>query len=261
MAPKIALGALVRRVSGRVLPLRPSWSVDGVGLQNRQSSRSTLDGLIPPEITNDAFSETIVEIASRAGVREILEIGSSSGSGSTESWVQGALLNCELPRLHCIEVSIPRFVALSERWREHGFVNCYNVSSVPLELFPSPAEVTQFYYEAQSDLSHYQLELVLHWLQQDIDYLRTHGLSGNGIRHIKELHDLNTFDAVLIDGSEFTGSAELDEVYGARFILMDDTRTFKNWNNFERLRKDTEYRLHSESSRTRHGYAVFERIH
>ena len=71
---------------------------------------------------------------------------------------------------------------------------------------------------------------------------------------------LARFDAVLIDGSEFAGYAELDEVYGARFLLLDDTETFKNWENSRRLQADPEYRLIHADSETRNGSAVFERV-
>ena len=65
---------------------------------------------------------------------------------------------------------------------------------------------------------------------------------------------------MLIDGSEFAGPAELDDVYGARFLLLDDTETFKNWENSRRLRADPEYRLVYADSETRNGFAVFERV-
>jgi len=223
-------------------------------------SGSELDHLIPPEITGDAFSEAIEEVAATVGVREVIEIGSSAGDGSTESWVRGALRNPVRPRLHCVEVSVERYGALAERWREQSFVCCYNVSSVPLEQFPSAEDVTRFYREVPSRLREYELEVVLGWRQQDIDYLLEHDLSTAGIREIKEQCQIDVFDAALIDGSEFTGRAELDEVYGARFLLLDDTQTFKNWDNLRRLEADPTYRLIRGDPAIRNGFAVFERV-
>jgi hypothetical protein len=219
---------------------------------------SELDRLIAPEIKGDRFYRAIADVAATPGVREILEIGSSSGAGSTEAWVLGALRNPERPRLHCIEVSEPRHAALAERWREHPFVHCYRVSSVPAESFPSEEEVARFQREERSKLRRVPLETVLGWLRQDLEYLREHGLSGHGIREIKAAHGIETFDAVLIDGSEFAGRAELDEVYGTRFLLLDDTRTFKNWDNARRLERDPAYRL-VRKGRRRNGFAIFER--
>jgi hypothetical protein len=220
-----------------------------------------LDELIPPEIAGDAFATVIEEIGATAGVREILEIGSSTGEGSTAAWVRGALRNPEeRPRLHCLEVSAERYAALVERWREYEFVHCYHLSSVPLERFPSPAEVERFFRDMPERLNQYDLETVLGWLQQDIDYVRDHELSSAGIAQVKAQHDIAVFDAVLIDGSEFSGRAELDEVYGARFLLLDDTETFKNFENSRRLEADAAYRLVRADPTTRNGFAVYERV-
>jgi hypothetical protein len=250
-----------RRRVGRALnhALRRRRQNERARLRSRATAGSQLDSLIPPEIKDDPFAQMIEGVAASTGVREILEIGSSAGDGSTEAWVRGALRNPVLPRLHCIEVSIERHAALVERWRGERFVHCYNVSSVPLEQFPSVDDVKRFYREVPSRLTNFGLETVLGWLRQDIDYLTAHGLSSPGIGQIKEKLGIDNFDAVLIDGSEFTGSAELDEVYGARFILLDDTETFKNWENMRRLETDPRYRLVERDPSTRNGFAVFER--
>jgi hypothetical protein len=248
--PRVMLPPLVARVAAR-LRLSPA-PVSPTG--------SDLDRVIPPEITGDHFYRAIVEVASTPGVREILEIGSSSGAGSTEAWVSGALQNPELPRLHCIEVSSARYAALVERWAQHEFVHCYHVSSVPLECFPSAGEVEDFYRSTRSKLRRTPLETVLDWLRQDVEYVRAQGLSQHGIREIRERQGIEFFDAVLIDGSEFTGRAELSEVYGARFLLLDDTQTYKNFENARQLEADPHYRLVRADRRTRNGFAVFERV-
>jgi hypothetical protein len=219
-----------------------------------------LADLIPGEIAGDSFSEVIEEVASKEGVREILEIGSSAGEGSTAAWVRGALHNPVRPRLHCMEVSHERYAALVERWGALGFVHCHHASSIPMERFPSAGEVEQFYREAPSRLRNFDLSTVLGWLEQDLDYLRERGLSSPGIAEIKDRYSIENFDAVLIDGSEFAGRAELDEVYGARFLLLDDTETFKNWENSRRLQADSNYRVICADAETRNGYAVFERV-
>ena len=219
-----------------------------------------LNRLIPPEIGADAFSEIIEDVASTPGVREILEIGSSAGDGSTAAWVRGALRNPLRPRLHCIEVSTERHAALVERWADNDFVHCHHVSSVPVERLASAEEVEQFHRDVPSRLRDFELATVLGWLQQDVDYVRDHGVSSPGIAQIRDRYGIETFDAVLIDGSEFAGRAELEEVYGARFLLLDDTETFKNWENARRLQADPQYRLIRADPDIRNGFAVFERV-
>jgi hypothetical protein len=221
---------------------------------------SGLDRLIAPEIRGDRFWRAIAKVAATPGVRRMLEIGASSGEGSTEAFVAGALKNPDgPPALHSIEVSRTRYAALVERWKAYPFVHCHNVSSVPLECFPSEEEVARFHREVRSKLRKNRLEKVLGWLRQDLDYVREHGLSRHGIRDIKAARGIATFDAVLIDGSEFTGRAELEAVYGARFLLLDDTRSYKNWDNERRLLDDPAYMLVTKSRWLRNGFAVFER--
>lgn len=219
---------------------------------------TSLDRLIPPEIRNDSFYAAIVRVAATPGVRHMLEIGSSAGDGSTEAFIEGALKNPSQPTLHCIEISDVRYEALRRRHASREFVRCYHVSSVPLKKVASATEVTEFYHSVRSVLNDYPLKTVLGWLGQDVEYMKKHGLgSRNGIRDVKNANGLETFDAVLIDGSEFTGSAELDEVYGASYVLLDDIRAFKNHGNFTRLSADPAYKLMESSEQVRNGYAVF----
>lgn len=218
---------------------------------------TSLDRLIPPEIRNDGLYSAIVHVASTPGVRHMLEIGASGGDGSTEAFIEGALRNPSQPTLHSIEISDVRYQALRRRHASHSFVRCYHASSVPVESVASVREVTDFYNSVPSALNDYPLKTVLGWREQDVRYIQEHGLDANGIRDIKSANGLDAFNAVLIDGSEFTGRAELDEVYGAAYILLDDVRAFKNYANFVRLSADPAYVLLEASENLRNGYAVF----
>ncbi len=160
-----------------------------------------------------------------------------------------------------MEVSEGRFTALAERWRAYEFVRCHNVSSVPLEAFPTEGDVVAWQRRHfWSKFGRKKKETVLGWLRQDVAYLATHRMSTHGIRAVKQAAGVDRFDAVLIDGSEFTGIAELAEVYGARFLLLDDTESYKNWDNYRRLKRDRAYRLVDRGKWTRNGFAVFERV-
>lgn len=222
--------------------------------------RSELDYVIPPEIKDDDLYAELTRIAATPGVRHILEIGASSGAGSTEALVAGAMQNPEAPTIHCLEVSRVRYASLAKRYAKVRFAKCYNFSSVPIKRFPLPTEVAEFHAAGHTNLSRVPLAEVMRWLDQDRQYLLNSIMPTDGIQRVKEQNAIETFDAVLIDGSEFTGRAELDEVYGARFLALDDTRSFKNYDNFKRLSGDPRYRLIRESSSLRNGFAVFERV-
>lgn len=71
--------------------------------------------IIPPEVLDDNFYHSLVHCASRSDVKTILEIGSSSGEGSTDAFVK-AIRNrsdSNSVKLFCMEVSQARFEKLA----------------------------------------------------------------------------------------------------------------------------------------------------
>jgi hypothetical protein len=221
---------------------------------------SDLDRIIPPEIKDDAFHSAIYRLVQSEPVQTILEIGSSSGEGSTDAFVKGIEANPHKPTLFCMELSHPRFQALQELYKDNPSVVCYNVSSVPLESFPTEKEVLQFMKTVKTSLRGFTEKEVIGWLRQDIEYVKAADVPQRGIELIKSAHNIENFDVVLIDGSEFTGQPELELTYGAKFILLDDIRAFKNYNNFMRLKNDPAYELIEEDQNLRNGYAIFRKV-
>ena len=220
---------------------------------------SELNQIIAPEIKNDTFYQAIYKLARTENISSILEIGSSSGEGSTEAFVLGLLENPAHPTLFCMEVSQPRFAALKKRYQDVPSVQCYNVSSVPVDSFPPESEVSSFYAKTPTNLNLYDLNRVLGWLKQDIEYVLSAGVPQNGIEIIKKDNQIQDFGIVLIDGSEFTGMAEFKQIYGAKFILLDDINAFKNYANYHQLLQDPNYELIEKDLVLRNGFAIFKR--
>lgn len=223
-------------------------------------SASSLDRLIPSEIKDDAFYASIRRIVSKEPLCTILEIGSSGGDGSTEAFVLGMDESVYHPRLYCIELSKVRFAALQERYKNNPKVVCCNVSSVPESSFPSENEVLTFMRTRKdTSLRGFTEQEVSHWLRQDLDYVRSAHVESHGIEWIKSTYGIDHFDMVLIDGSEFTGHAEFALTYGAKWILLDDIRAFKNYDNYLMLMSDQSYELIEQNHYLRNGYAIFKR--
>jgi glycosyltransferase involved in cell wall biosynthesis/Flp pilus assembly protein TadD len=218
---------------------------------------SGLERLIPPEIKNDAFYKDIERLSSQEGVSNILEIGSSSGQGSTSAFAAGVKASGNKASVYCMEISEARHRELERRYADNDNVICYQASSVARNRFPSEQQVIDFYRSTPTALNQYPLEQVLGWLRKDKAYLGQSKVQENGIASIKATHGIENFDLVLIDGSEFTGSAELDDVYGAKVIMLDDVNSYKNYDNYHRLKKDPNYRLEKENWQLRNGYAIF----
>jgi glycosyltransferase involved in cell wall biosynthesis len=225
----------------------------------RELDQSELNRVIAPEIKDDALYALIKRLAATEKLNAVLEIGSSAGGGSTEAFVAGLSENPGHPKLFCIEVSKPRFEQLQQTYANYPFVFCYNRSSVSLDEFPSAETVTKFYREAPSGLVKFPLEQVLDWLRQDMQYVREAGVKAGAIEAIMTEHGIETFDMVLIDGSEFTGEVEYSKIRGARIVLLDDTNTFKCWNVRQEMLADPMYDLIADDQALRNGYSAFRR--
>ena len=218
---------------------------------------SPLDRIIPAEIRDDELYRLLGKLTAAEPMQTVLEIGSSSGEGSTAALVTGLKRNPGRPMLFCLEASRTRFEQLAHRYENEPFVRCLNASSVTLDRFPSEEEVACFLRTTPTILSTCEIETVLGWLREDVRYLAENGIRQGGIRTIRETYCIDTFDLVLIDGSEFTGTPELDEVIGARWIVLDDINAYKNYSNYHRLAAHPDYRLATENWQLRNGYAVF----
>jgi hypothetical protein len=216
-------------------------------------------GIIPPEIKHDEFYNLILSIVKQNEIQTILEIGASSGDGSTEAFVLGK--QGKPTKLFSIEVCKERYDVLKQRYADDPYFFPYNVSSVPLSVFPEKQEIAHFMQTCPtSTLAHWPIPTVMEWYDKDVQYIQDHPtMVQSGIDQIKKDHGIHRFDLVLIDGSEFTGKPELDAVYGAKFILLDDINAYKNWTNHRRLCHDPMYRLLVENNYLRNGFSIFVR--
>lgn len=217
--------------------------------------------IIPAEVLNDDFYNELILLASRQDIKTFLEIGSSSGGGSTQALVDGIKINPNRNdvRLFCMELSRPRFIRLSEAYVSENFVKTYNLSSVSTREFPNTVEVEFFYNNVITNINKATLPTVLEWREQDITYIKDNALDANGIQFIMQANGIDKFDFVLIDGSEFTGERELMHVLGAKIIALDDINAFKCYSAFSILSSHFAYNLISKNMELRNGFAIFER--
>ena len=213
--------------------------------------------IIPPEIKNDEFYHYIINlISSSTDIKTILEIGASAGDGSTEAFQLGKM-NKDI-KLFSIEVCTERFNVLKNRYLYDNNFFPYNVSSVSISDFSTKETVCSFYNCTKTVLNDYPLDLILSWHDKDTEYVVKNNIEQAGINKIKIDHNIDTFDCVLIDGSEFTGINELEQIHGAKYILLDDIRGFKNYDNHHKLKNDDKYMCIKENYVVRNGFSVFK---
>ena len=219
----------------------------------------SLSSLIPPEIKNDNFYEAILRtLTTRTDTKTIIEIGSSSGEGSTKALLEGS--SSYGAHLFCLEISQERINKLLMEHEGVERLKAYRYSSVPIDQFMTKDQVADFYNTVKTSLNQYPLDMVIQWHDQDVNYIRDNSLEQNGISKIKADHGIDIFDVAFIDGSCFTAEAELKQVYGSSVIMLDDTNDIKNYRNLQALLKDDSYKLLQQDNSIRNGFAIFERI-
>lgn len=205
---------------------------------------------------DDVLGITIRKLVKQYKPKTVIEIGSSDGSGSTSIFADSIDDDC---RMFCIEAVKSRFDELLKRTAVYDNVHCYSVSSVGIDGVVDKDYIRQFVREHPNfNVSkHYPIKLVLSWFDETIAIVRSMATS-EGIAMIKNVNGIETFDMAFIDGSPFTGMAELDEVYGSKIIIMDDTIDIKCYDPMMRLINDENYELLIRNDKYRNGFAVFK---
>jgi len=229
------------------------------------------DKVLPPEVNNDDFFHALKQLASNIQLKTFLEIGSSSGEGSTRALTEGVLSreSHDLVSLHCLEISEVRYDNLVAAYSRLPFMKIHRLSSVGLDSFPTVGELRDFYRNVPSILNNYTFDEVVSWLKKDIDYLTSNllALTGKsetrslcGIDYVKEISSISVFDLVVIDGGEFLGWAEYKLLKGSRFVCLDDINSFKCRWAYDDLSNDPDYHLYAENWNVRNGWAIFQRV-
>jgi len=217
--------------------------------------------IIGPEIKNDSFYHNIINLIKNSNdIKNILEIGASSGEGSTEAFIVGKNSNSKTDiKLFSIEVSNERYELLKDRYKNEINFYPYNYSSIKLNDFPSRENIIEFYNSTPTKLNGATLETVLSWYDNDKAYIKLNSIEDDGINKIKNENNISYFDCVLIDGSEFTGYKEFELIYGAKYILLDDINTYKCYIPHKILKNDVHYKCLIENMELRNGFSIFER--
>jgi hypothetical protein len=208
-----------------------------------------IDKIITPELhKNTQIYHAVQAYLKRVPVKTVIEIGASSGGGTTEALVYGILggpTKGQGVKMASIEVSKTRFENLKQAYKNIDFFTPYNTSSLPLSSFPTEEELRKFCLE-EYKLAQGECQGEIDRLHLDIQYVRDNGFDTNGIQKIKDDFGVSTFDFACIDGSEYLGFAEYKELPGCDAYLLDDYNVHKNWFSHKALLEHSDYVLFFE---------------
>ena len=203
-----------------------------------------------------ALHRRLADLAEHAHLRQVLVIGAAANQRWRALVVQLGQ-NRSKPQVHCLESSMSSHKSLARQFADRPEIHCHHASSVPLSAFPTEEMVANFHQYKPDKLKDYPLELVLQWLRDDIVEMTTEVIAADGIRQVLQATGGAPFDLVVIDGREFVGLAELQQVQGAHIVLLGCTRTFKNQRSMELLALDENYELLFSEPEVGNGFAGF----
>ena len=199
------------------------------------------------EVTiHDSFGRALARYTYNLDVG--LEIGGGTGDGSTQC------IGTKL--LFSIENHPDRIDRHSMNLSAKGGVSINGTATLP-KFWMNKNDIEEFYRTTKTNLNQYQLEQVLDWHKECLETASIY--STNSIEDIHIEHNVN-FDFVLIDGSPFSGEAELRCVRPflaeKAIIALDDVNDIKNWANYHKLKGFA--KLLWEDWSVRNGAAIFQ---
>jgi hypothetical protein len=207
---------------------------------------------IPAEIKNDELYENIIQTIHMfsSEIKTVLEVGASSGDGSTEALIIG-MAGLQDKTLYTIEANPLRYTNLVQRYKGLDWVKPMNGSSVFIEEYMSKKDVELFYKNIPTQVNEYLLETVLLWHEDEILSIAKWDIPTGLIDTIENP------DMVLLDGSPFTGNAEYKKVCDSKIIILDDILDIKHHHSHQALRKNKAYECLFCNLTLRNGYSIW----
>ena len=228
---------------------------------------TSLDTIIDPEINNNTYSYNFLkDYLKKVKVKSIIEIGASSGRGTTEALINGVLeSDTKDLKIASLEISKNRFEILKNNYKEYDFFIPYNISSLPISRFPSYENVCKFIND--TGIHNGDVLTVLGWLKNDIEYIIQNNIQQNGIEIIKNdlkeyLNYEGGFSLAIIDGSEFLGNEEYKDLQNCDSYLLDDIFAYKNYfSHIELLNNKNYINVYTDKSRGGTSFFVKKEIY
>jgi hypothetical protein len=199
------------------------------------------------EITiNDSFGQALYKYSE--GLDVGLEIGGGTGDGSTQC--------IRTKRLFSIENHPDRIGRHAMNLSARGGIAINGTATIS-SLWANKKDIEEFYETTKTNLNQYPLEQVLGW--HNVCLETAYQYKTSAIEDIHFEHNVD-FNFVLIDGSPFSGEAELRCVRPflaeKAVIALDDVNDIKNYANYQKLKRTAT--LLWEDMACRNGAAIFQ---
>ena len=211
------------------------------------------NSIIPAEIKNVELYDRIITTIHMfySEIKTVLEVGASSGNGSTEALALG-MASLDNKTLYTIEANPARYKNLVKLYKKVDWVKPINGSSVHIDEYMTKSSVILFHKLIATHLNEYPLETIFDWYDNELTSIKNWKIRTGVMENIKP-------DLVLLDGSAFTGYAEYLKVVGTKIIILDDILDIKHYFSHQALRKNDNYECLFCNLTLRNGYSIWVR--
>jgi hypothetical protein len=206
---------------------------------------------------NDEFVSVIKKLIQEENIKTFLAIGAFTKLKITEILFAGIQENLNKIKIFCVDLPTTKFQKLQRRYLPDSSIEFYNVLIDRENTFDTekPSRFAIF----QKKLNKNDRQLLLNALHQNNESSNAIKLAKNTIKTIKQEKRINYFDMVLVGNPKFDFSAEVDEIYGAKFVVIDSINSLSNHNLLHRLLAQSGYTIVAQNLFLRNGYAILKK--
>ena len=192
---------------------------------------------------NSLLGREIYNISNRQDVRNIIEVGTWNGEGSTVC-VMNAIINKTNSILYSIEANKEMYDSAVSFWNKYDTSKKLNLINGTLHnKIVSRNEVMQFYNT------------------HNVIYEKEHYIPEKKFLESNLIHTdiFKDIDVIILDGGEYTTKEDFNILikFKPNFIVMDDSNVFKCKDCRQILLDGSEYSLYSENLNDRNGWSIF----
>jgi hypothetical protein len=174
---------------------------------------------VSPRISNDEFFQAVQHFLQKEVIRNVIIIGTSIHSALTEAVF--ANKQTHQPTVFFINILNTPFIPSQNEYPEHLNLKQYNFLCETHKSF-------------STELNKYILK-------------------------IKQDHKITFFDLVFFNGSDVKTDVDLDELQGAKYIVLNEINVYQNFKNKQKLISNSSYTLVAQNPLYVNGYAIFRR--
>lgn len=201
---------------------------------------------------DSALGQYIYNITKLPEIKTIIDIGTWNGLGSTMCVIQGIIdSHKENYRAISIEANYEQFLSAKS-----NLVLYEKYIQLLYGRITNSEDLVSLNDYDDTFFSLYSRQLQEQWYQVD---LKQHKTAPNIYNDI--MKQMSQIDLLILDGGEYCSYGEFTKLEPiAKYIILDDTRTIKNYKAAKILRNSTKYRILCDDIFSRNGYLVAQKI-